>query len=69
MTKPRFESGATVDGFRVGDKIHTGGMATVWRVTRPDIDQPVVMKVPTIEESDDATVIVGFEIRSTEEVA
>ena len=62
MSRFVFETGATIDGFLVGDRIHTGGMASVWRVTRPDIDQPVVMKVPTIQESDDATIIVGFEM-------
>ena len=57
-----FATGATIDGFLVGDKIHSGGMASVWRVTRADIDQPIVMKVPTIQDSDDATIIVGFEM-------
>ncbi len=54
--------GSTVDGFLIGEKIHTGGMATLWRVTREDIDVPIVMKVPTILEGDDPTVIVGFEM-------
>ncbi len=57
-----FEQGAVIDGFLVGEKIHTGGMATLWRVTRDDIDQPIVMKVPTILEGEDPTVIVGFEM-------
>jgi serine/threonine protein kinase len=56
------EIGSTVDGFLIGEKIHTGGMATLWRVTRADIDTPIVMKVPTILEGDDPTVIVGFEM-------
>ncbi len=54
--------GSVIDGFVIGEKIHTGGMATLWRVTRADIDQPIVMKVPTILEGDDPTVIVGFEM-------
>ncbi len=62
MSRSHFNTGVTIDGFLVGEKIHSGGMASVWRVTRPDIDQPVVMKVPTIQESDDATIIVGFEM-------
>ena len=62
MARQTLEVGSTIDGFLVGEKIHTGGMATLWRVTRPDIDTPIVMKVPTILEGDDPTVIVGFEM-------
>ena len=62
MTKELIESGTVIDGFLIGEKIHQGGMATLWRVTRPDIDQPIVMKVPTILDGDDATIIVGFEM-------
>ena len=62
MTRYVLETGVTIDGFLVGARIHTGGMATIWRVTCPDIDQLIVMKVPTILDSDDATIIVGFEM-------
>jgi len=62
MTREPLETGSTIDGFRIGEKIHTGGMATLWRVTRPDIEAPIVMKVPTILDGEDATVIVGFEM-------
>lgn len=62
MKPHEIETGATIDGFLIGERIHTGGMASIWRVTRPDMDQPIVMKVPTIQDSDDATIIVGFEM-------
>jgi serine/threonine protein kinase len=62
MTREPLETGSTLDGFKIGDKIHSGGMATLWRVTRPGIDVPIVMKVPTILDGEDATVIVGFEM-------
>ena len=62
MAREILETGSLVDGFRIGEKIHSGGMATLWRVTRDDIDQPIVMKVPTILDGDDATIIVGFEM-------
>ena len=62
MTREPLETGSTLDGFRIGEKIHSGGMATLWRVTRPGIDVPIVMKVPTILDGEDATVIVGFEM-------
>lgn len=54
--------GAMVDGFRVEELVHSGGMAVLWRVTRPDIDGPVVIKVPMIGDGDEASSIVGFEM-------
>jgi hypothetical protein len=62
MSREPLQTGSTIDGFKIGEKIHTGGMATLWRVTRPDIEAPIVMKVPTILDGEDATVIVGFEM-------
>ena len=62
MTREPLETGSTLDGFQIGEKIHSGGMATLWRVTRPGVDVPIVMKVPTILDGEDATVIVGFEM-------
>ncbi|MDE2578127.1 MAG: protein kinase [Hyphomicrobiales bacterium] len=52
--------GAIVDGFTLGPQLHTGGMATLWRVTHPDIAAPVLMKIPTLLS--DPTAIVGFEM-------
>jgi serine/threonine protein kinase len=62
MTHELLQTGATLDGFKIGEKIHTGGMAVLWRVTKPGIDVPIVMKAPTIFDGDDATIIVGFEM-------
>ncbi len=56
--------GAVLDGFRIGERLHEGGMATVWRVTRADIRFPLVMKVPRLGISDDPAAIVGFETES-----
>jgi len=52
--------GQRIDGFEVLEHLHRGGMATLWRVARPDLDIPAVMKVPAIQ--DDPTTIVGFEV-------
>lgn len=56
------ETGAVLDGFTIGEKIHKGGMAVLWSVSRPDIDLPILMKVPMILDGDDAEAIVGFEM-------
>ena len=62
MTREALQTGSTIDGYLIGEKLHTGGMATLWRVTHPDIAMPIVMKVPMILDGDDATFIVGFEM-------
>ena len=62
MGREHLATGAVVDGFLIGEKLHAGGMATLWEVTRSDIDIPIVMKTPLILDGDDATAIVGFEM-------
>ena len=62
MVRQQLETGSVVDGFTIGEKLHTGGMASLWRVSKPGIDIPLVMKVPSILDGDDATIIVGFEM-------
>ncbi|MBI3699834.1 MAG: protein kinase [Afipia sp.] len=62
MAKPRLTTGSTIDGFVVGEAIHTGGMAMIWEVTHSDIDVPLVMKVPLLFEGEDPSAIVGFEM-------
>ena len=53
MAKPLHEPGVMVDGFRLEQLVHRGGMAMLWRVTRPDLPVPVLMKVPRIGEGAD----------------
>lgn len=60
MLRP--EPGLEIDGFTLGDKVHTGGFATIWSVTHPTITGPLVMKVPTIHDGYDGPTIVGFEV-------
>jgi len=52
--------GQHVDGFVLEERLHRGGMATLWRVTRPDLAAPAIMKIPLLGE--DPTAIVGFEV-------
>jgi serine/threonine protein kinase len=62
MVKPSLALGATIDGFRIEERIHQGGMATLWRVSRPDTDVPMLMKVPFMAEGADPEAIVNFEM-------
>ncbi len=61
MAKP-VQPGAVIDGFVVGERVHDGGMATLWSVTREGIDAPLLMKMPRVAEGDDPAAIVSFEM-------
>ena len=51
----RLAPGMEIDGFRLIEKLHVGGMASLWRAERPDLDRPVVVKAPTILDGDGKT--------------
>lgn len=42
--------------------MHSGGMASLWRVSRPDLDLPMLMKIPKMSEGEDPAAIVSFEM-------
>ncbi|MFO1325885.1 MAG: bifunctional serine/threonine-protein kinase/universal stress protein [Rubrivivax sp.] len=60
--------GQVIDGFGIGQRLHQGGMATIWAVQRDGIVAdgldalPMVMKVPRIKGGEDPASIVGFEV-------
>jgi eukaryotic-like serine/threonine-protein kinase len=56
------QPGALIDGFTVGERVHRGGMATLWTVTHPGIDVPLLMKIPLTSEGEDPAAIVSFEM-------
>src|SRR4051812_9797942 len=62
MVKPLIEPGAQLDGFTIGECVHQGGMATLWTVTHPGINVPLLMKVPRVAEGEDPAAIVSFEM-------
>src|SRR5262245_17186237 len=62
MAKAQLNAGTVIDGFRLEERLHRGGMATIWRVTRDDIDIPIVMKVPFLDFEGDLSLLVGFEV-------
>lgn len=62
MAKATLGVGMTLDGFRIEQHLHRGGMADIWRVTRPDIDFPIVMKAPFLDHDGDLSLLVGFEV-------
>jgi serine/threonine protein kinase len=56
------EAGQTVGGFRLEEMVHRGGMAHLWRVSRPDSSEPLLMKIPMLRPGEDPATIVGFEV-------
>jgi nucleotide-binding universal stress UspA family protein len=60
------EPGTVLDGFVIGEIIHAGGMAHIYRVHyadgRPDPGFAMAMKVPRMASDDGAENIVGFEV-------
>lgn len=62
MARAKLRSGDVIDGFTLGELAHKGGMARLWRVTHPDYDFPLLMKVPELGEGVDPAAIVGFEM-------
>ncbi len=66
-------AGALVDGWRLHEKLHVGGMAQLWSVTlEPGMPVPatladcpdltLIMKIPRIKGGEDPASIVGFEV-------
>jgi eukaryotic-like serine/threonine-protein kinase len=69
------QAGQEIDGFKLEERLHQGGMANLWRVSLlPDTPQgaklaakvtpgmPLIMKVPRINGGEDPATIVGFEV-------
>ncbi|MBP6494607.1 MAG: protein kinase [Rhodoferax sp.] len=60
------EPGAHIDGFTIGECLHAGGMAHIYRVQYTDESMrepfPMAMKVPRMTGGDGAENIVGFEV-------
>jgi serine/threonine protein kinase len=65
------QAGQIIDGFKLEERLHQGGMATLWRVVRVHGDGssvnepgtlPLIMKVPRIKGGEDPATIVGFEV-------
>src|SRR6266851_2028998 len=59
MAKSIIAPGADIDGFTVGECVHSGGMATLWSVSHPDIAVPLLMKIPRMSEGEDPAATVG----------
>lgn len=62
----QLEPGTVLDGFVIDGRIHSGGMALIYRVRYAngahDPDFPMIMKIPRMTVDDGAETIVSFEV-------
>ncbi len=65
----QLQAGMLIDGYQLEQKMHTGGMAALWRVTdtlgrhlQDGQAPPLMMKVPLLFTTEDPTAIVAFEV-------
>src|SRR3954468_5857250 len=61
MTSHGWQQGAELDGFILGESIQTGGMGAIFRVTKPGLTPPAVMKLPRLDVEQASEAIVAFQ--------
>jgi serine/threonine protein kinase len=54
-----------IDGFTVGEQIHSGAMGNIFRVTKPGLTSPMIMKVPRFGPNEPSEGIISFETEAT----
>ncbi len=61
--------GDLVDGFTVGERLHAGGMGVLYRCApppdRPDLDVPLLIKVPRLGPGEPSESVVTYEVEVT----
>ena len=56
------KAGDVIDGFRLGERLHVGGMAVIHRLEGPKGPLPLVMKIPILGIGEPASNVTGFEV-------
>jgi nucleotide-binding universal stress UspA family protein len=59
------EPGTEIDGFTVGERVHEGGMGSIYRVTKPGVTLPLVMKVPRVGPELTGESLIAYETEAT----
>ena len=54
--------GSEIDGFRLGEMIHAGSMASIYRLIGPRGPLPLIMKIPRLGPGERAVNVIGFEV-------
>ena len=56
------EPGTEIDGFRLGEQIHLGTMASIYRLTGDDGPLPLIMKIPRLGAGERTANVISFEV-------
>jgi len=54
--------GSEVDGFRLGEPVHRGSMASIYRLAGDDGPLPLVIKIPRLGAGERAVNVIAFEV-------
>ena len=54
--------GSEIDGFCLGELLHAGSMAAIYRLTGPDGALPLIIKVPRLGPGERAVNVIAFEV-------
>jgi len=57
----RYATGDELDGFTLGERIHSGAMGHIYRVSRGSSPFPLIMKVPRVGPGESGEGIINFE--------
>lgn len=60
--RTRVQPGMVIGGYTLVEPLHEGGMARLWRVEHPQVQTPLLMKLPRIDYGEAVTQVVGFEV-------
>mgnify|MGYP005811772933 CR=1 FL=1 len=56
------EPGDVIDGFRIEERIHSGGMGVIYRVSGPEVGFPMIMKIPRLGPGEPAASVITYEV-------
>ena len=56
------EPGTEIDGFRLGERLHLGSMASIYRLVGPNGPLPLIMKIPRLGAGERSANVVSFEV-------
>jgi serine/threonine protein kinase len=65
MAAARLDTGSEIDGFTLGARVHGGGQSVLFRVTKPGLSLPLIMKLPLVAPGEPSESIVAFETELT----
>src|SRR5712691_8325073 len=54
--------GSEIDGFRLGELLHAGSMAAIYRLTGSDGPLPLIIKIPRLGPGERAVNVIAFEV-------